>query len=651
MGYYKTNDKCTLCMKCFNECSYVGANKIEEKNGRKVITIDPNICVSCGACASACIRGAREYDDDTERLIEDLKKGEDITIIYITPLVMQYPNEYRKILGALEKLGASAFYDGADGMLIYKWASFNYLINTGARGMITNQCSVVPEIIEKHVPELIDKILPVQSPTVSATIYARKHLGVKGKIAFISTCVVRKNDTYDKETKNYLQYNVTSNNLYKYLKEHNMLDVEYQGPIGGTLNPPIYVPFDFTEAVKMYIDEKSINKNVRGEKDIYKYFKDNKDKILKNERDFLVYDFNNCKGTCLSGTGIDREKFDIEDMNYTMSKYTVDMMEKYKTYITLSAIMYRSPQARMKVLNKALKHLNIDDYMRKFTDRSSLSTIKEPSEQEREDVYKTLNKYTANDRSINCTGCGYESCEQMMKAVYNGYVPKENCIYYAKSILEKEKENTVQMSKVIEEEKNSAQKTRNDIIKAVNEINQEFISLHDALDSMTEDNNSNSKESMKIAEEVKEMSDACEKLENAIQDINVYLEELSKNNVEVVSIASQTNLLALNASIEAARAGESGRGFAVVASEINTLADSSKETAIKSNESQNSIIQIMSVVREDIDRLLNMVAGINAKTATLAATSQTITASTENIATVSERVKEELDSLSKVSKE
>jgi hypothetical protein len=59
----------------------------------------------------------------------------------------------------------------------------------------------------------------------------------------------------------------------------------------------------------------------------------------------------------------------------------------------------------------------------------------------------------------------------------------------------------------------------------------------------------------------------------------------------------------------------------------------------------------MSVVREDIDRLLNMVESINIKTATLAATSQTITASTENIATVSERVKEELDSLSKVSRD
>jgi methyl-accepting chemotaxis protein len=325
------------------------------------------------------------------------------------------------------------------------------------------------------------------------------------------------------------------------------------------------------------------------------------------------------------------------------------MLEKYKTYVTLSAIMYRNPQARMKVLNKALKHLNIDDYMRKYTDRSAIAAIRIPSEQESDEVYKSLNKFTPNDKKINCTSCGFDTCEQMMQAVYNGFVPKENCIYYAKSILEKEKENTIQMSHTIEEEKNVAQRTRNDIVRAVNEINQEFNVLHDALDSMTEDNDSNSRESMMIASEVREMSDACRKLENAIQDINKYLEELSVNNEEVVTIASQTNLLALNASIEAARAGESGRGFAVVASEINTLADSSKKTATRSNESQESIIKIMDVVLEDIARLLTMVSSINEKTSTLAATSETITASTQNIASVSERVKKELNNLSRAS--
>ncbi|MBF0442779.1 MAG: hypothetical protein HQK54_12815 [Oligoflexales bacterium] len=74
--------------------------------------------------------------------------------------------------------------------------------------------------------------------------------------------------------------------------------------------------------------------------------------------------------------------------------------------------------------------------------------------------------------------------------------------------------------------------------------------------------------------------DGYEKLASmneAIKEIRVFSQKISKIIKTVEGIAFQTNLLALNAQIEAARAGVHGRGFAVVAGEVKHLAQKSSK--------------------------------------------------------------------------
>ncbi len=114
------------------------------------------------------------------------------------------------------------------------------------------------------------------------------------------------------------------------------------------------------------------------------------------------------------------------------------------------------------------------------------------------------------------------------------------------------------------------------------------------------------------AETIKIQSDITDKVAGAASKIDeqmklavdstIVLEENTNDIVKMADlvndIASRTNLLSLNASIEAARAGEAGRGFAVVAEEIRSLADNTKETVKKMNDSVERILASVRDVTE-----------------------------------------------------
>lgn len=639
MGLVYTNDLCIGCNKCIRACSCLGACIATEEEGSARINVDETKCVACGACIDACEHHAREFNDDTERFFADLKKGEKISLLLAPAFKANYPNEYEKVLGGLKKLGVNRIISISFGADITTWGYLNYVKQNNFVGGISQPCPAVVGYIERYAPQLLPKLFPVQSPMMCGAIYARKEMGVTDKLAFISPCIAKKMEIDDPNNKGIVSYNVTFDHLMKYVREHHISgdlasdEVEYGL---GSIYP---MPGGLKENVYWFLGHDVYIRQIEGESHVYEYLNAHKDEIAKGMNKELFIDALNCGMGCIYGTGVEESKSKTDDALYNIHKIQEDCKKNNKSSAWSRKL---TPEQRLKKLNKQFAKLDLNDYLRNYTDRSKDCTCKMPSPSELEAIYQDMKKTTADSRKIDCECCGYATCERMATAIFNGFNKKENCIHYIKAEVEEEKERALELADVVKREKAEMQEQHELIDDTVCKVNSLFDGLYQSVDDMVHGNESNAEESTAITCEVQDVTRFCEELDGAMSEIANLIEELSSNNQEVVSIASQTNLLALNASIEAARAGEAGRGFAVVADEINHLAEDSKHTANKSNASQAKVLESVQKIRDETKELLEVVSGVNTRTQTLAAATEQIAAASNIIIDTANEVKEVL---------
>ncbi len=638
-----TNDNCVGCNKCISVCSCMGAcvSEAPDENGASRINVDGNRCIACGACFDVCEHGAREYMDDTERFFADLARGEKISIIIAPAFKADYPGEYERVLGALKACGVKHMISVSFGADITTWGYINYIVKHNFMGGISQPCPAVVGYIERYLPELLPKLFPVQSPMMCTAIYAKKEMKITDKLAFISPCIAKKSEIDDPNNHGYISYNVTFNHLMKYVKEHNLKGTPYTDELEYGLGSIYPMPGGLKENVYWLLGSDAFIRQIEGEKRMYHFLKENKDRIRNSKTPFLFIDALNCESGCIAGTGTDPAITDTDDPLYALHKIQESVKKDSKKSAWSRNL---TPKQRLDALNKQFAGLRLEDYLRKYTDRSAGCQVKTPSDAELNRIFDSMHKTTAESRKINCSCCGYDTCRDMATAIYNGFNHKENCVHYLKDLVEIEK---TEAQSLVDHEKGALEQQRSDIMRTVDDINEHFATLSESVGEMIKGNTGNAEESMAISTDMGSVSDFCEKLNKSIEQIMYYLKELSDNNARVVDIAEQTNLLALNASIEAARAGEAGRGFAVVANEINSLASDSKETSEQSSRADQSIRNAVEGIAKETKELLEVVENVNGRIQNLAASSEEISASTTIVSEAVEKVKNELEVLVK----
>ena len=265
------------------------------------------------------------------------------------------------------------------------------------------------------------------------------------------------------------------------------------------------------------------------------------------------------------------------------------------------------------MLNEHFKDLNLQDFTCKYEHRA---TAKHSiTERDMENMYTHLLKNTTADRLIDCRSCGYNTCEEFVKAMILGINHEDSCVHYTKAKLQ---------------EQMSYQK----------EVLDSFDTIAKVMKTLGEDNVRIANDTRTIDEQANNAVSHSEELNTRLLEVQSEIGKLRKLNDEVESIARSTNLLSLNAAIEAAHAGTHGRGFAVVAEEVRNLAAKSMASAKKNTDNSDEIYSVLG-------KLMDITKVLNEEITLIKNSTADITGSVTDIASKSEETISMLDSLKK----
>jgi iron only hydrogenase large subunit-like protein/nitrogen-specific signal transduction histidine kinase len=426
---YLNEEKCVGCNKCISNCPVTGANVAYLVDGNNKIKVNAEKCIHCGECIKVCDHNARDFIDDTERFFKDLCNGRKLSIIAAPSLIVNF-KEYKKLLGYFKTLGVNLIYDVSFGADIAAWAYIRTIEKDKLDTIITQPCPSIVNYIQKYQPELIEKLVPVQSPMICTAIFMKEYANVNDDIAFLSPCIAKGDEINDRNTYGYVKYNITFRKLTEYL-EANHIDIsQYQecnfDDIGCSLGFLFSRPGGLKENIDIYIQDSWI-RQISGTQNAYNYLESYSNNLKYKREAPLVVDILNCSHGCNLGTGTCNNcasPTNIDEIDYKFNK-----LKKVKESETFG----KSSLKKINWLHDYFdENLKLKDFKRLYNKSIIINDITEPSETEYDEIFIKMNKLTSESRNINCSACGYGSCKTMAKCIFNGLNVLSNCIDYNK---------------------------------------------------------------------------------------------------------------------------------------------------------------------------------------------------------------------------
>ncbi|MFP4364774.1 MAG: [Fe-Fe] hydrogenase large subunit C-terminal domain-containing protein [Spirochaetia bacterium] len=573
-------DKCVNCHACIDACPVKFCNDGSSDH----VTVNQELCIGCGSCIHACTHDARKGIDNTSEFLSSLETGEPVVAVLSPAAAAVFPDMYKNLVGWLKKSGVKAVFDVSFGAELTVYSYIKKMKQNPGKAVIAQPCPAIVTYLELYKPELLNYLAPADSPIIHTIKMIREYYPSykKHKVAVISPCYAKRRE-FD-ET-GYGDFNVT----YVSLKEHfakQKIDLK-KYPCGGLDGPEperavlFSTPGGLLKTVEREIaGAGEFTRKIEGPDIVYKYLDNLKQSIGAGHAPLLI-DCLNCELGCNGGTATGLQNANRDEIEYFVAQRAQGRKKQMGTEAGLFSLM-----GRHRLKGQIKKYWKKGLYDRRYVDRSERSGVRIPKEEEFDELYKQLHKRTKEDY-LNCGACGYNDCESMAIAVFNGLNKPNNCFHY-------ERLKRGDMVTMLVDEMQKTASTLQDALmvltgekRATGQIDMKEIS--NVSDRTMESLNEGVVHLQESLDKMRQIRETSKRTIAGINNLNEHIDSIWEIVSMINAVADQTKIIAFNAELEASAAGETGKNFEIVATEIRRLADS---TMTSTKEIKEKIQQI-----------------------------------------------------------
>lgn len=387
---------CKNCYKCIQNC-HVKAIKLIDNQA----TIMKERCIACGQCFVVCPQNARNVVSDLD-VIKTMRKDKKL-IASIAPSYLAIYDNPQTLISSLKALGFSHIEETAIGAENVSQQYAAYMKEHQLDNYITSCCPAITTMIEVYYPELLQYLLPIESPMAVHSKILREKYGEDAFITFIGPCIAKKKEAFYYKQMGTLDAVLTFEEVENWIQQENVVVSEESNEAANN-HLSVGQSYPIEEGIIVGLQD-CINSlgyetlSVSGLEGCKSVFSS----LCKGEINGTFIEANACIGSCIGGPALPKStkgsSIFVRQLNLTR--------QKRRDSLSISD--------------------NSQSYERPFSSKPIAKT--EISENEIQRVLHSMGKYSKADE-LNCGACGYNTCIEKARAVFEGMSHPEMCIHF-----------------------------------------------------------------------------------------------------------------------------------------------------------------------------------------------------------------------------